>query len=75
MRTGRTPGFDRLMVAASAPMQFRDVTVGEKLVEAEVEETREGFQVKFPRPIRQRNWWSCASRLRSFCSRRASMSF
>ena len=54
VRTGRTPGFDRLMVAASAPMQFRDVTVGEKLVEAEVEETREGFQVKFPRPIRQR---------------------
>jgi len=54
VRPGRTSGFDRLMVATSAPMQFREVLVGEKPAEAEVEETGEGFQVTFPRPIRQR---------------------
>ena len=54
VRPGRTSGFDRLMVVASAPMQFREVLVGEKPAEAEVEETGEGFQVEFPRPIRQR---------------------
>ena len=48
-----------LDLAKQPPVQFLRVesllhVPGARLVEVEVEETGEGFQVKFPRPIRQR---------------------
>ena len=53
VRAPRTSGFDRLEIAASVPMLFREVFVEEQMVEVEAEEMDGGFQVTFPRQVRQ----------------------
>jgi hypothetical protein len=53
VRAPRTPGFDRLEIAASVPMLFREALVEEQPVEVEMVEVDGGFQVTFPRRVLQ----------------------
>ena len=53
VRAAGTSGFDRVLVIASVPMQFREAFVAEQSVAVEVEALDGGFQVLFPRRVRQ----------------------
>ena len=46
-------GFDRLVVEASTPLRFVDAFLSDERTAAEVEPNGKGFQLRFPRSVRQ----------------------
>ena len=53
VRATGTSGFDRLLLVASVPMEFREAMVEGQSIGVEMEEIDGGFQVTFPRRMRQ----------------------
>jgi hypothetical protein len=46
------PGLDQLAVEATVPLRFTAAYLDQQQVEAQVDSTAAGFQVRFPRPLR-----------------------
>lgn len=53
VRAAGTSGFDRLLLIASVPMEFREAMVEEQSLAVEMEEIDGGVQITFPRRVRQ----------------------